>query len=1067
MRHRIFSRTVSLVLACALLFAALPAAKAFAPPTATSFSTAVAVNSQTVIQLQGADTDGTPLTFATTSTPVNAALSNLNTATGVVVFTPTAGWTGITSFTYTVTSGGETSAAATATVTAAKTRVIDTLLNPDGTARKGKVTFILTQAASTPAGITPANATVSAQLSSSGQFDVSVYPSRTLSPQQYYQVHFEDATSLNRQLLGVYDIPASTTTISLAPYRVTDANLAARYTFASDAAMRALTQAVAAATSTQLFGSPPLLGANNLSELASAPTARTNLGLGGMATQSPSAVAVTGGTISGVALNNPAISGTVSAGSINASGTVTAQSFVGNGAGLTNVGVGTSTGHSAPGSVTIQADSDNNGTGIIDEMIGTRLARRVNQDGTTDLVGGIAGYTRATLPTPGSPGRRVRITDECNREVIDTGREWTPVTGEINVQMCGASGAKLATPIDSTTTTTTGTNSAGAVTVTVTSGSTFDNGEVVKITGAGPSGAVYRGVITGGGGTATLGVYPPLHTTVSAGATVAHGDNNVTTLVTAPASAGATSVTVSDPATFRTGNGISIGAGGAPSGGSFLSHIATITNVVSNIISFTPGLTSGVAANALVMHDETAAIQTAIDLSATLRGADVVFPYGREHGVYMVNRANRTSSGGEVGTLLLPEAICCTDVTVGLTLRGQSPRPSTLNPSFVPHQTTTGGAIIQTDNARGAIIAGSTNYAGYKFTHVELQVRDLVLRTYDNPQKAALDLSYVMTATVDSVVVDTGTKTSAMTQPTNPAAIGIIGGGPSNSGFFARNSYTVGYYTGWKPGEHADLDGLLAQFCRVGYEFAAADYPVRLGTIVSNQSATPVKITGAVNLGRNGHLKAERNFGGSNAPAWTAHTYDVDDASNLARGELSVFSWTPPSTVSSPTRNGAKGLLMRHTAFPEAPFVSVRNSTNISIPNATDTLLTFNTDETDTDDQHSTVTNTGRLNCAGLGVVRLEGNVSFAANATGTRSLFITKVNPGDPNSPYYIQSVNAPSAGSSVATNVEIGVVTTCNAPNQYFELWTHQTSGAPLNVISTTGPSVVYSPKFTMTYK
>ncbi|MEO7509328.1 MAG: Ig-like domain-containing protein [Pyrinomonadaceae bacterium] len=212
-------------------------------PTADSFSSTASTVGATLLQLQGADADGTALVYAIGTSPTRGTLSGLITATGYVVYTPTASYTGADSFTYTVTSGGATTSPATVTltVTNAKTRIVDTLVDSAGSPRAGVVTFILTQKVYSPAGLIPVSSTVSATLSG-GSFDVSLYPSTALSPQAYYQMWFTATGSLRRELIGVYAIPAtSATSILLEPYRVTDTNLAAQYTFMSTAAINSLT----------------------------------------------------------------------------------------------------------------------------------------------------------------------------------------------------------------------------------------------------------------------------------------------------------------------------------------------------------------------------------------------------------------------------------------------------------------------------------------------------------------------------------------------------------------------------------------------------------------------------------------------------------------------------------------------------------------------------------------------------------------------------------------------------------------------------------------------------------
>lgn len=59
------------------------------------------------------------------------------------------------------------------------------------------------------------------------------------------------------------------------------------------------------------LGYTPMNGANNLSEITIPATARTNLALGTMAVQNATAVAVTGGTISGVGITGSSFAGTI------------------------------------------------------------------------------------------------------------------------------------------------------------------------------------------------------------------------------------------------------------------------------------------------------------------------------------------------------------------------------------------------------------------------------------------------------------------------------------------------------------------------------------------------------------------------------------------------------------------------------------------------------------------------------------------------------------------------------------------------------------------------------------
>ncbi len=231
-----------LLITLALSFSSLIAQAAV--PIATSFSVTASTVGSTQLQLQGLDPDGTALAFAIVSppNPLHGSLSSLSPTNGFIVFTPATGFVGVTTFTFNLTSGAQTSTTATCTVTVtnAKTRIIDTLIDPSGTPRRGIVTFALVRKSQSTGGLIPAGATASAVLNSVGQFDISIFPSSALTPYSVYQVLFKDSGGVLEERIGVYNFPALTTTTTLAPHQVIDTNLGAQYTIASQASVNAM-----------------------------------------------------------------------------------------------------------------------------------------------------------------------------------------------------------------------------------------------------------------------------------------------------------------------------------------------------------------------------------------------------------------------------------------------------------------------------------------------------------------------------------------------------------------------------------------------------------------------------------------------------------------------------------------------------------------------------------------------------------------------------------------------------------------------------------------------------------
>jgi hypothetical protein len=122
----------------------------------------------------------------------------------------------------------------------------------------------------------------------------------------------------------------------------------------------------------------------------------------------------------------------------------------------------------------------------------------------------------------------------------------------------------------------------------------------------------------------------------------------------------------------------------------------------------------------------------------------------------------------------------------------------------------------------------------------------------------------------------------------------------------------------------------------------------------------------------------------------------------------------------------------------------VFNSANLSITNATDTALTFNSETFDSDPNgaiHDTASAQARLTIRTAGLYLFVAGVSFATNATGYRQVYLRV------NGTAVLASVTCPAVSASVQTDIVVTAVNTM-AATDFCEVIVVQTSGGALNV-------------------
>lgn len=241
------------------------------------------------------------------------------------------------------------------------------------------------------------------------------------------------------------------------------------------------------------------------------------------------------------------------------------------------------------------------------------------------------------------------------------------------------------------------------------------------------------------------------------------------------------------------------------------------------------------------VHDDTAAIQAAIDMVASQDGGTVFFPPG----VYLVNAPNGFVTGNDYNCILaLPfRSTSTTNVPITVELVGAT-YPAQEPSEFASQNPLPVGAVIETalsenrsNLSYASIIGGPSVGIGPAQTAVVAVIRRLTIRQPYPADLTALDLSGCVGAVVEDVICDVNAPLDTISTPDSGTGVWL----PDGTGHFiygmsvAERFYIAGLGQAIIFSAHAHIDAGVIQTCGYGLVADTGFHPAYIGHVNSGE----------------------------------------------------------------------------------------------------------------------------------------------------------------------------------------------------------------------------------------
>lgn len=274
--------------------------------------------------------------------------------------------------------------------------------------------------------------------------------------------------------------------------------------------------------------------------------------------------------------------------------------------------------------------------------------------------------------------------------------------------------------------------------------------------------------------------------------------------------------------------------------------------------------------------DNTEAFSACLKAVIEAGGGRMYLPSGVYHGRILVPAVSRP-----IPSWLTVEIVGETEPTPVFGTIGSFPLLE--NGTIVKCLSQSGPAVIS------ALSSSESLYGG--FSAVNIVLKNLDVRTYDDPGIGGIDLHFALQCKVENVFVNTGVYNVQASKPTHGTK-GLITPACNNAALTVlRNVVVTGFQTGIVVNEHTDGDNIVVASNIHGLEFVFAHHASRFARVGAYRNSHNLTVTGGhgfsieqLNIERPGQGQTDAKNG------WQSAVSDINDPDNLGVADINFWA---------------------------------------------------------------------------------------------------------------------------------------------------------------------------------